>query len=574
MQIVGDVGAGYLVAVAGVAVAGAGVLRRKRAKTVPDRDDDTMRQQREANEQLLLATLRLEEQADLARAALIEAPTAIGLLRGLGLTIAFANPEILKMWGRTSAVVGLPLLDAMPELRGQGFDTLLLDVMRTGTPHIGSEVPARLVRGGRAETRYFNFAYTPTRDARNVIEGVAIIAFDVTLQAVARKLMVLTSAVAHALVRQASLEVQLTTCCEALVGFGAASARIWTYEPGEQLLESRASAGLGASLDETSGRLALGAGPVGSIALRRAARVTNDASRELDVMSAVWAPREQMAAFGGYPLLVGERLVGVMTVFAAQELSDDEKQALASVADQIALGIERDSGERLRELFVGMLGHDLRTPLNAITMGADLLATGGLVLAVQGRTVGRIRSSAARMDRMIAQILDLTRARSSRGIPIARGPADLMPICAQAIDELTNGAPDLHVEIIAEGNTCGDWDAERLAQVLTNLVGNALKHGRCVPPVRVEVDGTGPLVRCAVRNAGTAIPACLLPRLFDPFRQGHVQTGANADGLGLGLFIAQQIVVAHGGRIEVRSTDDEGTVFSFALPRSSAALPR
>lgn len=542
---------------------------------MPDRSDDTIRQQREANEQLLLATLRLEEQADLARAALMEAPAAVGLLRGLDLTIAFANPEILKMWGRTSAVVGRPLLDAMPELRGQGFDTLLLDVMRTGTPHIGSEVPARLVRGGRAETRYFNFAYTPTRDARNVIDGVAVIAFDVTLQAVARKVIVLTSAVAQSLVRQASLEVQLTTCCEALVGFGAASARIWTYEPGEQLLESRASAGLGASLGETSGRLALalGAGPVGSIALSRAARVSNDASRELDVMSAVWAPREQMAAFGGYPLLVGDRLVGVMTVFAAQELSDDEQQALASVADQIALGIERDSGERLRELFVGMLGHDLRSPLNAITIGADLLATGGLVLAVQGKTVGRIQSSAARMDRMIAQILDLTRARSGRGIPIARGPADLIPICAQAIDELTNGAAESHVEIIAEGNTCGDWDAERLAQVLTNLVGNALKHGRRVPPVRVEVDGTGPLVRCAVRNAGTAISASLLPRLFDPFRQGHVHTGTNADGLGLGLFIAQQIVVAHGGRIEVRSTDDEGTVFSFALPRSSAALP-
>lgn len=541
---------------------------------MPDRAQDIMRQQREANERLLLATLRLEEQADLARVALIEAPAAVGHVRGPDLTIAFANPEILKMWGRTSDVVGLSILDAMPELRGQGFDTLMMDVMRTGTPHVGHEVPARLVREGRAETRYFNFAYTPTRDARNVIDGVAIIAFDVTSQAVARKLMALTSAVGRSLVGQDSLEVQLIKCCEALVGFGAASARIWTYEPGEKALHSRASAGLGASLDETSGQIALGSGPIGSIALRRAARVTNDAARELDVVSAEWAPHEQMAAFGGYPLVVGDRLVGVMAVFATHELSDDEKESLASVADQIALGIERDSGDRLRELFVGMLGHDLRTPLNAITMGADLLATGGLVLPAQGRTVGRIRAGAARMERMIAQILDLTRARSGGGIPIARAPVDLVPICVEVIDELTHGAADPHVTITAEGDTCGEWDAERLAQVLTNLVGNALKHGRHVLPVRVEVDGTGPLVRFAVRNAGTAIPAALLPMIFDPFRQGHIPTGANADGLGLGLFIAQQIVLAHGGRIEVMSTEDQGTVFSFALPRSGAALQR
>jgi signal transduction histidine kinase len=538
---------------------------------VPHSRDDTLRQQQEANEHLLLATLRLEEQADLARAALTESPAAVGLVRGLDLTIAFANPEILNMWGRTNDVVGLPILDALPELRGQGFDLLMMDVMRTGTPYLGNEVPARLVRGGRAETVYFNFAYTPTRDARNVIDGVAIIAFDVTAQAVARKLMVLTSAVGHSLVGQDSLQAQLVQCCEALVQFGVASARIWTYEPGEQRLECRASAGLGASLDETSGRVALGAGPVGSIALRRAAFVTNDVGAERDVVSAAWAPPARMAAFGGYPLVVGDRLVGVLAIFAAQELSADDQRTLESVADQIALGIERDSGERLRALFVGMLGHDLRSPLTAITMGADLLASAEPVRAAHRRTVDRIRSSAARMERMIEQILDLTRAGPGGGIPIARGPADLMPICLQAVDELTNGAAEPDVEVTADGDTCGDWDAERLAQVLTNLVGNAFKHGLREPRVRVEVDGTGPLVRCAVWNAGPAIPAALMPRLFDPFRQGLVRTDANADGLGLGLFIAQQIVIAHGGRIEVRSTDAEGTAFSFALPRSSAA---
>ena len=171
------------------------------------------------------------------------------------------------------------------------------------------------------------------------------------------------------------------------------------------------------------------------------------------------------------------------------------------------------------------------------------------------------------MGRMITQVLDFTRARAGGGIAVTRVASDLHLICAQAIGELKDGYPERVVETKYSGDAHGEWDADGLARVFSNLVGNALKHGRQDAPVRVEVDATGAVVRCLVCNLGTPISAALLPNLFDPFRQGHGGGRGASDGLGLGLFIAQQIVVSHGGRICVRSSEDQGTQFSFDLSR-------
>jgi len=528
---------------------------------------DTLDAQRDANEQLVLNTLRVEDEAESARRTLIDASASVALLRGADFVIDFANPRILELWGRTSAdVIGRPLLDAMPELHGQGFDELLAEVMRTGVPFVGSEMPARILRHGKLETCFFNFAYTATRDAANPerIDGVSIIAFDATPQAVARKRIALSARVGRSLSAQRDLAEQLAECCDALVDFGAASARIWLCNASGDALELRASAGISTQPDRADARAAIGAGLVGTTASRRAMFVTCSLGEDGDAAEQDWARREGLNAFAGCPLVVGDRLLGVVALFGKDGFAEQDETTLSSVADHIALGVDRDNSDRFRELFVGMLAHDLRSPLNAISMGSHLLADDVNLSAPSARTVRRVQASADRMGRMIAQLLDFTRARSGGGMPIDRRSCDVHVVCAQALGELRDWNPQRVVEASYAGDTRGEWDPDRLVQVFSNLVGNALKHGARDAPVRVEIDGTGAAVRFRVRNLGDPIPDELLATMFDPFRQGR---GPRGDGFGLGLFIAQQIVVAHGGRIHVRSSAGEGTEVSFELPR-------
>src|SRR5205823_2605363 len=223
----------------------------------------------------------------------------------------------------------------------------------------------------------------------------------------------------------------------------------------------------------------------------------------------------------------------------------------------------RDSA-KFQEQFVGILGHDLRNPLNAISVGADLLLRKETVAQDSHATLRRIASSAARMRRMVEQLLDLTRARLAGGIPVQPTPGtNLADVARGAVEELRVAHPEAQLTVHATAQISGEWDADRMAQVVSNLVGNAISHG-AGGPVDVQVDGANGSAILEVHNGGAPIPADLLPRIFDPFRQAMPATVAH--GLGLGLFITRQIVLAHGGTIGVVSAQPEGTTFKVVLP--------
>jgi PAS domain S-box-containing protein len=226
--------------------------------------------------------------------------------------------------------------------------------------------------------------------------------------------------------------------------------------------------------------------------------------------------------------------------------------------------------QTFRERLVGIVSHDLRNPLVAIDLWTQLLATGGSALTADDlRAIERISQSVKRMRRMIEQLLDLTRARQAGGIPIARQDVELRTICRGVIDELASAHPR-RLCFEAEGDLVGEWDGDRLAQVVSNLAGNALQHGDG-GPVLVRAVGGLDSVRLVVHNRGHVIPPDDVPLLFDPYRRGRMISLGRADGLGLGLYISQQIVSAHGGSIEVHSADAEGTTFTVELPRRAPA---
>lgn len=252
-----------------------------------------------------------------------------------------------------------------------------------------------------------------------------------------------------------------------------------------------------------------------------------------------------------------EHMVG--TTIRAQESMEAAESARAETEER-----ERQLNEvaELRETFIGIVGHDLRNPLAAIGVSAAVLLRDGHLDARGEKAVARITSSSLRMSRMLAQLLDLTRARLGGGFPIERVPTDLRDVCRSVVEEF---ASPIQLEIA--GDVAGTWDPDRLEEALSNLVGNAVEYAAPGSTVRVVAwPGAAGQVLVEVRNEGEPIPAHVLPTIFEPFRRGKPHEPSAGGNLGLGLYIAKQIVLAHGGTLDARSTDGT-TIFAMCLPR-------
>jgi PAS domain S-box-containing protein len=227
---------------------------------------------------------------------------------------------------------------------------------------------------------------------------------------------------------------------------------------------------------------------------------------------------------------------------------------------------EREADEFQRHV-VGVVGHDLRNPLSAILTAVKLLAAGDLRPA-QARLLERVAGSAGRIEEIVGALLDFANVRAGVGVPIRPRRCDLAEVARAVAEECALAHPGREILSDGTGDCTGEWDPGRVAQLLANLVSNAIQYSPASAPVRLGWAGGAGEVLLEVANSGPPIPAELLPHLFEPFRRGDRQ---HRGGLGLGLFIARAIAVAHRGRIDVRSSEPGGTVFSVALPRGWAA---
>jgi len=221
-----------------------------------------------------------------------------------------------------------------------------------------------------------------------------------------------------------------------------------------------------------------------------------------------------------------------------------------------------------RERLIGILGHDLRNPLNAIAVGAAVLRHRPDLPENARDQASKIDHAARRMAEMIRTLLDFAEARFRGTLPVSPVKSNLEDIAREAVDELKTAWSNRQIDVTVLGDPSGFWDPARMAQVISNLVGNALTHGSERTPVRIHIDGASADVRLTVHNCGPAIPSDLMPFLFEPFRRGGAEHKVR--GVGLGLYIARQIVLAHDGSIEVSSSEDEGTRFTLRLPRAAS----
>lgn len=294
----------------------------------------------------------------------------------------------------------------------------------------------------------------------------------------------------------------------------------------------------------------------------------SERTRHVPIIFVTAGVRDQYRLFKGYDTGAVDFLHKPIEPHILQSKADvffqlhRQKQQLARQLEELTETL------RLNELFTAVLGHDLRNPLSAILNSANLLERISKEDVVKQSAV-RMMSSGRRMSRMIDDMLDLTRARLGGGIPLRLQETQFGQLVQRVIQEHQVSFPEGRFDMKQHGDLAGNWDADRLAQMASNLVGNALEHGEKQDAIEVTLNGTRPdFVTLTVTNTGV-IPGEILPHLFDPFRGSQRHLGRR-DGLGLGLYIVQQIVLAHRGRVDVL-TDPKRTTFLVEIPRRTSA---
>ncbi|WP_131116475.1 sensor histidine kinase [Lichenihabitans psoromatis] len=225
---------------------------------------------------------------------------------------------------------------------------------------------------------------------------------------------------------------------------------------------------------------------------------------------------------------------------------------------------------RSKDMFIGILGHDLRSPVQAIMLSAELMPRIGPLNERQSMLVGTMSDCAGRIGGLIDTLTDVTRARFGASLPIVRSAMDFGYVAHQMVDEIRAGHPSRDIRLdVSPADMTGEWDKARIGQVFSNLLGNAIQYGFQDPSIEVGITSDKDSVSLTVHNRGVPIPAEKLSSIFDPLTRATATTGQHASmNLGLGLYITQEIVAAHGGQIHVTSSEEQGTTFTCWFPRS------
>ncbi|HEX8791266.1 MAG TPA: ATP-binding protein [Polyangiaceae bacterium] len=342
-------------------------------------------------------------------------------------------------------------------------------------------------------------------------------------------------------------------------------------------LQVRASRGLQQEVDRGF-CVSMGEGFAGKVAATRAPVFLRDATSDPLVKSDV-IRESRLHALYGVPLVDGGEVFGVIHMGSrtAQSFPKEDLLLFGSLANRVATIVatqrtmDRERAiDELRDRFIGMLAHDLVQPINAVLNSVRLVQARGQLDDVDRKAIDRVARMTERMSRLVHDVVDFTRARLAGGIPVDVSWVDLAELVRNVCDEahLANPGRVVELRLALRSRVC--CDADRIAQCLSNLVSNALKHGDPGGRVVVGAEESPSDAIIVVKNEGAPIPSRLLPLIFDPFRRGEDDTRSGS-GLGLGLYIAKAIVIAHGGSVEVLSDAAEGTRFVVRLPRKARA---
>ncbi|MDB4985060.1 MAG: multi-sensor signal transduction histidine kinase [Myxococcaceae bacterium] len=496
-------------------------------------------------------------------------------------TVIFANDAGTAPLGLTPAeVIGKSVWELVPATIGTKFHSELLRVRNTQQATTFEEYYAPL-------DRWFEVHAYPVADV-----GIAAYSRDVTArhreQAFQQRLAryaALRVEVGAALSAQGDLGAMLQCCCEAIgAGLQTALTRLWLVDSTDESLELQGSAGATPHEDDDHRQLRTGSSGLGSVARQRKPLLTNDIAKVERLGLEAWARERGFVALAAYPLVVGERAVGLLVTFGSQPLFDDTLVALGSVGDAIAQGIERRRAElaleeHARDLarsnaelqqFAYVASHDLQEPLRMVASYVQLLERRykDKLDADAHDFIGYAVEGVTRMRRLIEDLLSYSRVGTQAREPSLVALDDVVALAEKNLERAI-------VESCA-AITCDELpevlgDQGQLVQLFQNLLGNAIKfRGERAPAIHIAARQDGELWVLSVQDNGIGIDAQYFERIFAIFQR--LNPREQYPGTGIGLSIAKKIVERHGGRIWVESTQGQGTTISFSL--SSAQRTR
>lgn len=471
---------------------------------------------------------------------------------------------------------------------GESFSRAL-----TGEPVCLSDQRIFLDRGGYLEETFVTFSFCPIRDEAHAVGGLFHSAVETTSKELNVRWTRCLRDVAVSMGHARTVDDVFVLAAQSLAGYQLDLPFTLIYALDANGARARLAAKSGFEPGTAAGPDAVdieGAAspswPLGQIVRSGAAVEVDLAGAPFDVDSFPAGPYPESPRTAVLLPIVTQEVERPLAILIAGVSARLELgPAYRAFYDQVAASIAAAASnvralavghQRMDELatFIGTLGHRLRNPLSAISTAACFLDLQVGKSEKLAKPVGHIRTSTDRMGRMISQVLDFTNLQYGRGLRVERESGDLADVWRWTIEEV-QAACGKEVELHVLGNTQGSWDLEHMSTLGSTLASNACQHGAAGVPARIQLDGSGlDVVRLEVRNQGI-IPPELLRVIFELPLQAGEGTGrrAGSSGLGLGLFIARAIVLAHAGTIAVTSKEGRGTVFQVELPRHSEHRP-
>lgn len=487
--------------------------------------------------ELVNAKFKVEQSEALLRQMIYDAPVAIGILKGRDLIIEDANDDLLKIWRKSKAVIGLKLLDGLPEIANQPFPDLLQQVYNSGVAHYGYETKARLEHNGVEDDFYFNFVYDPIFGQDGEVTGIMVVANEITLQVVSK----MEAAKSEERFRNFMYDIPMATA----------------YYETENMVISLAN-------DEMLRFWGKDKSVIG--------KTVAEAIPELNLQPSVETLKKVYQTGISYHADQEEFLVIIdgkeqkrWFSFTYKPIKDSNEQVYAIIhaATDVTKLVQL---QQQKDEFLGIASHELKTPVTSIKAYAQVLER---MIRSEGdekkaTMVRKMDQQLNRLTGLIGDLLDVTKIQSGK---MTFNPIefDFDAVVEDIVDEMQHISSKHKIICNLESNAIVFADKERIGQVITNFLSNATKYSTDADEIDVATHSQDGEVILSVRDYGIGISEDLQHLVFDQFYRVDGNLQHTYPGLGLGLYISAEIIKSEGGRIWVESTVGEGATFFFAL---------